>query len=348
MKAAVAAIIGLLGAACSQTSTSELEFRRVELPGFSLLLPNGEVTASSKTPAAGEHKLKLETSLVDHLRHDVAINGGVSVSWGAGSSTHEEWQRDYLPLYVSSLAQSVPGSRILDQGKIDENSWYAVIGTDRAPLAIGVLRCDPSFEVEVSYAHYHSLQPQLRDLKKILRSVRCAVTEKNLAPLIASTRLPAKFGAVSASNPQSYRSLDGEYLGLNFSAGNPASNRKTYLVVVNAVIEHTYNVKVDTSQIQEVALPTGSQSEPAVLLRVDVPPDKGRIYVGLVYCERDDLSVVSIWSAPEVSDPLALERLGQVDCPGAPSAPSPPFEPMVQAACEAGDKVACEVRENPM
>ena len=351
MRAAPLALLALLSALAGCAPETYEKYRkswqRVELPGFSIELPPGKVVATSDVPSTGKYQREIKASLIDHWFEDIAINGNVAASWSTQSSTFEEWRDDYLPLYMAGLVSAVPGSKLIKVEKLSENSWYAVMGTDRVPLAAGAVRCEADFQVEVVYTHYHDVAREAADIRELLKSVRCAVGAQNRATTRVATRLPAKFGSVSVSNPQSYHSLDGEDLAVNFTAGDVTRDPKILRVIVRQLAAQGYGVTIEDSALREVTVPHALHLERNSLFSVRLPDEKGTIYVGTAYCETVKLSLISLWTAPMVSDQLAVERFSQVGCPDTPSTPTPTYDSLVESACAGGDAAACAVRKKP-
>jgi len=298
--------------------------------------------SSSSLPSQGKHKLKLEGSMLEHWRHDIVRNGAASVSWTSQPMTLEEWNRDYLPVITAALSSSVPGAKLMEQESLDDDRWLSIVGSERVPLALGVVRCDGAFQVEITYARYHDSRRQIADLRELVSSVRCQVTDRNRTRPKASTRLPDTFGRVGGQDLQIFRSLDGEHLAINFTHGDIQRDEKLYLSVIRHLLAQSHEAEPAKLQTRVVAIPRTDRPETASLLHVTLPA-KDPIYVGAVYCKSLDLSLISLWTAARATDELAQERLGQVGCPGGPSTPSPSFDSLVEAACRSGDRDACGV-----
>jgi hypothetical protein len=336
-----------MGCAREEPEDARRSWKRVELPGFSVMLPAGKRVATSEAPSAGKHHLKLTGSFVDHWLRDTVIDGNVIVEWTSQASTREEWDSLFLPMLVASLNTTIPGSKVLKDEQIDDSRWMSIIGKHRVPLAVGVVRCDESFQVMITYAHSHLIEPQADDMREILRSVSCHVAAANRARILAVTRLPEKFGVVDSTEVQMFRSLDGEVVVLNFTSGDVQRDPGMYRTVIKALLGTVYEARIADSQMIAVPVPDGLHPGRASLLRVNLPAAGGITYVGAINCAPQRQSLMSIWSAPETSDALALERFGQVDCPGAASTPSPSFDSLVQAACRSGDQIACGIQAHP-
>ena len=290
-------------------------WERVELPGFSILLPPGKVVETSTVPSTGKHQREIKGSLVDHWIKDITVNGSVIATWSNDASTFDEWKRDYRPIMLTGIENAAPGSKVLKEEFVDEDHWIFVIGTDRVPLALGTVHCDEHFQIQIMYAHYHDVARQVADLRELMNSVRCDVRAENRTMTRATTRLPEKFSLINESNPQQYHSPDNEDLALNFTTGNVLKEEKVYRALMAQIVSNSFGAKVTDSDMERVAVPQHLHAEPSMLLRVVFPANEGQIYVGTLYCENVRLSLISFWTAPQVSDDLAIERLGQIGCP---------------------------------
>jgi hypothetical protein len=85
------------------------EAPRVELPGFSVVLPAGDVTEQSRLPATGTYKLAIPAGVrldapYDKLDPALLLPRGrqVAVSWMAVAHTTDEWRA-----YVGAIAKSM-------------------------------------------------------------------------------------------------------------------------------------------------------------------------------------------------------------------------------------------------
>jgi hypothetical protein len=152
---------------------------------------------------------------------------------------------------------------------------------------------------------------------------------------------------VNAVNPQHYRSLDGEDLALNYIVGNVNGDLKIYRLFLRELLSSGFGAKVDDSRIEDVSVPGILHPEPTRLTRARLPDPTGQIYVGSVYCDDVKMSLIMLWSAPVVSDQLAIQRLSQVGCPSTPSTPTPAFDSLVESACAGGDAAACALGKEP-
>jgi hypothetical protein len=351
--AVVIATVALLVACSQEEAVSpplakpiDTATERLKLPGFSMDAPKGEVIFSSKSPAVGKHKIDLpQESLAAHFVDDVVRDGKFVASWTSQVSSREEWGRDYLPIYLDSLKRVVPGTRVLHHEVLDTGSWFVVIGSERAPVAVGIVTCDPDFQVEITFSRYHDAKRQTELTRKMLRSVRCEVTDENRNGLVAATRLPAGFGQVPSEVGQHFRSLDGETLLVNFTMGEMPADTKIYRAVMLAMITNTFDNKVLESGVVDLKPGSHDSVRKVTMSRAHLPTHGETLYIGSMYCEQEGASLMFMWQAPKVSDRLAWERLAQVDCPGGESLPTPSFESIVKDACAEGNRGACEIKD---
>ena len=66
-------------------------------------------------------------------------------------------------------------------------------------------------------------------------------------------------------------------------------------------------------------------------------------YIHLRYCAAQDLSLFSVWYAEEPTLERARVRFSQIGCPGEPTEKVRDMPEVFGEACDAGDKVACEM-----
>jgi hypothetical protein len=335
-------------AACARKDADRGEFERVTLPGFSIELPHGEVQRTSKAPSAGKHEIKLPApSLMDIALRRSVSSPQVSVEWMAQSFSREEWDGQMLPIFTQAVSRTVAGARLLRQEALDNGSRLDVIGVPGSPVAFGVVRCDEKFSVLVVHAHFRDPDREAEEIRGILRSVTCNVTDANRARVVAAVRLPPKFGRTMDRDVQMYRSLDGEQMTLNFTSGDIQREQKAYRNVMLALLSTSMGTQLRDSQL--ISLDTAAQhaSGKTSLLRAEFSGTEKRLYVGSVYCADRNLTLISIWFSAQRDDGLARERQSQIGCPSESSTTLPSFETLVDEACKSGDRAACALHAAP-
>lgn len=317
MKAPVTAMVAMLCVACSggDPAAFRRSWKRVELPGFSIVIPPGEVVHTSTETWTGKHQVKLEGSLLDRWVHDVAFNGNVSVSWSSETYSRDEWRTQFVPAISAAMKQSIPDAGLMQEARIDESRWYAVIGNAHAPVALGVARCD-AFQVNIAYAHYHDASKQVADLLEMMSSIRCAEGVPTRVRPVAPTSLPPKFVSVEGEDGlQMYQSPDGEGMAVNFTQGDVQRDDKVFLAIMRPLLAQALGVEESSLALAKIEdSRAGLSSEPTILRAVQAGGETS--YVGALYCGSVKQSVLSIWSGPNASDALAIQRIGQIHCPG--------------------------------
>jgi hypothetical protein len=308
-------------------------------------LPKGEVTFSSKSPTVGTHKIKpRRASLSAHFIDDEVIYNEFSVSWSTQSSSREEWEREYLPFFMRSISQVVPRARVLRRGALDADRWFAVVGSDRVPLAVGVVRCDARFQVEFVFSRYHDVARQAALAERAVKSVRCEVTDENRAGLLPATRLPAGFGWLPTDFGQHFQSLSGETLMIDFTMGRIPPDADASRVALYAIFA-AMDPEIPRSAVEYLRPPRGRDAgRERMMSRAPLTSGAGVIYVGSLFCPGEGASLMFIWTVPGAGEELAWKRLEQVGCPGEESVPVRRFAEVAADACAAGDTAACDAR----
>jgi len=318
---------------------------RVELPGFSIELPAGTVTETSRLPTGGSHKVDLKSSPLGAITRRETSNPKLAIQWMAQSATQEEWREIYLPTFSKAIGAAAGGNqRVLRDETIDKQRWLNIVGTGDVPIGFGVVACDENFQVVVIFGRYRDADRQAEELGKILRSAKCSVSESNRARLVAALRLPERFGRTSNTDFEGYQSLDGEVLMINFTNGDVLRDRKAYRIIATSLLSTGLGREIDDSQVKY--LPDPNLKRPASLIRADFPETDEKFYVGTQFCDEHDKTLMFMWLARDASDELAQERLSQVGCPGDESRDLRMFSEVSADACARGEKTACDLGDS--
>jgi hypothetical protein len=346
-KFAIAALC-LLVVACSRKRDAAADFERVTLPGFSIELPRGEVTLTSTAASAGKHEVKLpKPSFMDVVTQRAVNAPKLSVEWMAQSFSREEWDQQMVPIFTQALAREIPGAKVLRQESLAADRWLHVIGLPTSPVAFGIVSCDQAFSVLVVHGRFRQPDLEAAEVRRILRSVTCNVTDANRARVEAAVRLPPGFGRTSDPQLQMYRSLNGEQLTTSFASGDAQRDAGIYHHLILSLLSTSLGKQLNDSQLVQLDSAVQGAEGKRSLARVEFPDTQERIYVGTTYCADRNLTLISFWFSARRDDALARERQSQTGCPGGTSTPLPRFEAMVEQACKAGDQRACGMRASP-
>jgi hypothetical protein len=347
-KASLCALVAL-AAGCDQRASGHLPLKPVELPGFSIELPEGEVIRTSGEPTHGKHEIRLpQPSLFEKTFEKIHDAGKVEVEWSSPSLSQEDWKSMLLPAIVGALDSTVGGKNgILKEASAGTDRWIYVIGQPRTSVGLGVVNCDPAFSVTVTLVHYRDVERQFSELSSIVKTLNCAVSRTVRERPFAATRLPEKFGRTPDHDVQIYQSLDGEQLAINFTASDVQGSPTIYRHLIRGVLASAAGVEIPDSQFDLLPAADPKPAGKSSLMRANFPATHESLYVGTLYCPTVDLSVIGIWYSHQPSEQLARERQTQYGCPGELSTPTPDFASLAEAACAAGERRYCGLKEMP-
>jgi hypothetical protein len=136
-------------------------------------------------------------------------------------------------------------------------------------------------------------------------------------------------------------------VALNFTSGDVQRDPKTYRVVQKAILSTSFGAAISDSQMRDDRVSMPANPERVSLARVDLAAGES-IYLGTLYCKPEQTSLIGLFVLSHSTDESAMERLGQIGCPGGESTPSPSFESLVDAECQAGNAAACEIKSARM
>jgi hypothetical protein len=320
------------------------ELERVQFPGFAMSLPKGTVVSSAQLASVGRHEIALEgPSLLDRLNpfNTTIEHPKVVVSWNQHSLAEDE----YLELLRVSIVKSVPDpdAGLLRETGTPGRGWAAVVGFGSAPVGFGTRACERGFNVDVVVAVARDAGVQFELARRIVESVRCALTDANRMRLQAATRLPAGFARVPGQDFPTYATVDGEVLYENFTPGDLTSDREAVRTVFQGMFSAALGLDRTALQVEELAELQGSHGA-VPLWRVSAPDDSA-FYVTGLWCPNAGATFLPFYTSRDLIEERARSVLGTVGCPGEPTVAPPDATPLFEAACASGNEVACSLRE---
>lgn len=302
----------VLGLACRAVAAAEAP--RVELPGFSVVLPAGDVTEQSRLPATGTYKLAIPVDVrldapYDNLDRALLLPRGrqVAVSWMAIAHTPDEWRT-----YVEAIAKSmgVPAKIGRDEA-IAEGRRVTLIDLPAFSMGVGSAICDGKFSVVVIWAMSRDAGQQWMGTRAAVESVSCKLTADNLRPFEAAVMLPRGFKREENSEGQIYTSNKGEQLVVSFTSQNVQKHGAKLREIIGTLFGSATGFS-DVKLTDVVIEPVAGRPERVFLFEAR---ELDAAYVGALYCEPFDVTFISIWTGPKPNDELALKRLRTVSCP---------------------------------
>lgn len=290
---------------------------RTELPGFSIVLPNGEVMQQSNQPETGTYKLKLPGSGTLGAPYDVLdanklLPGArqIAVSWLSTRYSYEDWRQFIVGGVLNSLKVNSP--RLLREEDLGQGRFLAVIGNDQLPLALVYLPCSQNFSVFVTFAVSTSIDEQIRGARLAADSVVCAATRAT-PKLEAVVAVPRGFERGPSDVGQIYSTRKGEALMVNYTAQDVQRDRGKFRDVLGGMLASGYGVSAEDVTLEEV--PSEQANGAANLNKITMPGELDGAYVGALYCPAQDVTFIIVWTGPNRSDKLAAQRIGVVSCP---------------------------------
>jgi hypothetical protein len=340
MNARLAACGALLLAAPMGAYASD-EFAPAELPGFTLSLPGGDVITTSRLGFAGRHEVRLPgPSPLDRLNplSKRVSEPRVVVSWNQHGLADGEW----YPQLRGTLLKSFPGKnvQVLREHAISKHSWVTVVGDPKAPVGFGTRRCEAGFNVDVLVAVSTDIEEQFAFTRKIIESVRCALTDANRRRPEAATRLPKRFGRVMREQFPTYVTTAGEQLIVNFTTGDVLMNPKALNAVMAGTISQATGIPLASLKMTTIAVAQQPERKDG-LLRMDAQ-DGVTAYVGALWCPQLGVTFLSVYTAPDVAESGARAIMSSISCPDKPSDPPADARPAFDAACKKDDANACQ------
>ena len=291
------------------------EAPRVELPGFSLVLPAGEVTEQSTLAATGTYKLAIPADVrldapYDKLDPALLLPRGrqVAVSWMAIAHTADEWRA-----YVEAIAKSMgTTARIGRDEEIAAGRRVTLIDLPTFSIGIGAAVCDGKFSVVIIWAMSRDAGQQWMGTSAAVESVSCKLTAENLRPFEAVVVLPQGFERDANGEGQVYNSNKGETLVVSYTSQDVQKRGDKLREIIGNLLGAAggfSDLMLSNVAIKPVA------GRPESLFVLESPDRYPMAYVAALYCEPFDVTFISIWTGPKPTDKLALQRLRTVSCP---------------------------------
>jgi len=336
-------VLCLLSLAISQIANA-VETERVQFPGFSVLLPKGgEVVSTSTAPYSGSHTVKLpEATLLERLNplNKKIARPAYTVTWTAADVSHQELVEAIRGNLLKVFP--IPDARVLREKDLTQNTWIGLIGNSTMIMGIGDIACEPGFDVTVTLWTSRDHNEQWEELRKVMKSVQCALTDANRRPAEAAVRLPRGFARFHGELNATYATLDGEQLVITFTSSNLIASSQLQPKIFPAVFGQFMNIPPEKIQADLLTV-NESANPPSALVRVQFPDRPAPMYIGLQWCSKLRLSFMAIYTATSVSVARMHVIMDSVACPGAPSEPVPNAGPIFEAACEAKNENACDL-----
>lgn len=310
------------------------EMKRVQLNGFSLLLPAGTVVAESTLPFAGRHELRLEAS------GKRTSNPRVVVRWSFHGLANEE----YRQLLVDGLSKTLPGdARVIREAGSLDKGWAAIMGGQGSTLGLGLFGCERGFGIELVVSVSKDREEQFALTRDVISSVRCSLTDANRQRPVAATQLPKEFLTIPDQEFASYATLEGEVMNVNFTGGDITRNRELAKKVIHGMFSGGLQIAKDDIVFVPLA-DVITLRHRTVLWKVSFP-ETPYLYMGMLWCPKLDVTFMPLYIAEDATEKRVREIIGSIGCPGDPHRAPPDARAPFEAACAKGNEFACGLRK---
>jgi len=300
------------------------ESPRVELPGFSIVLPAGQVIEQSNLPTDGRYKLGLPDPValaapydgLDRASFLPAQGRQIVVSWMGAAYSRDEW-RGQLETIASTIGR---GATVEREEEVEPGRRIALVGTSRFSIGVGSRNCGDRFSVMVVFSMSRDPAAQWTGARTAIDSIQCKVTQENLTRLEARVTLPRDFKRdQSADYGQVYLSATG-YLAIGYTNGDVQKRGDQFRKIFAQLIASGAGmgeIKLHDLPVE----PVHGRSE--TFFTVQIVEEAVDGFVGALYCPDHGVTFITFCSTGDTNVKVALERLRAVSCPLPAAVPSP-------------------------
>jgi len=321
-----------------------------ELHAFSIGLPDGEITKQSPHPGAGALVMMLNSAeslkslgLVEAEKLLPQGARQIQVQWNPYTIATAEDRKVLIDTVLGALP--IKGARVFDEKVISEERRQFVIGNEQFPMALGVVGCGPNFGIAITMAFTVDREALLAASERITRSVVCKPESVNPPRHELAVRLPKTFGRSQMEGVEMFMSTEGEMLVAGFVPQDMQRHPGMFVQLMSSMLSSLLDIPPDNLSLEVVAT-GGKAGDPASRTQTAVMHTGGELdgaYIYLRYCVDQDLSLFSVWYADEPVLKRARIRFDQIGCPGEATEKIREMPEVFGEACDAGDKVACEM-----
>jgi len=323
-----------------------------DLPAFTIGLPNGEITKQSPHPGAGALVMLLNSAaslkpLGPNLDEAKLLPQGarqIQVQWNPYSIATDEDRKILIDTVLGALP--IKDARVFEEKVISDERRQYVVGNEQFPMALGIVGCGPNFGIAITMAFTTDRAALLAASERIARSVVCKPESSRPQRHELAVRLPKTFGRSQQEGVEMFMSTGGEMLVAGFVPQDMQRHPGMFVQLMTSMLSSVLGIPRDDLSL-EVVGSGGKADDPATRTQTAVMRTGGGeldgAYIHLRFCAAQDLSLFSVWYAEEPTLERARVRFGQIGCPGEPTEKIREMPEVFGEACDAGDKVACEM-----
>ncbi len=325
------------------------DLKVVDLPTFTIALPDGEIKKQSPTPGTGV--LVMDLGNADLASLDGELDAAkllppkarqVQVQWDATVVTNDEEIKMMLTALTSALP--IKGARVLREKSLPSGLHVYLLGSEDVPIGLALTNCGTQVGLTITTAFTRDLDLLMKSTERIAGTVACKPDAVITPPPQVAYRLPKNFGAKHTDGIDILMSSEGEVMIAGVTPQDVRAFPQLFQQLVSSIFSQSLGVAADSVSIERLP-PSKSQSKEDerhdLVLHTKGELDGAR--VNLRYCKAHDLSLFVVWYSIDPEIKRAEERFGQVGCPGESARPVVELAEMFTAECKTGNDYACEM-----
>jgi len=287
---------------------------RVELPGFSIVLPAGQVAEHGNQPQAGNYRVFVQMPASGKLAAPYgALDGSkflapparhIVVSWLDTRYSREEW----LTLLVRPTVNAVrgPNARVMHDEDLGDGKFLAAVGNDKFSIALAYAPCGNKFSVNIIFSVSREFADQLAGARIAVDSIVCGANPGG-TPIEAVVDLPKGFTRIDEPG-QSYSNAEGDVLVVSYSHGDFENREERFQQIIGAMLGSSLG---STVSLNKVATLTHGGN----VYRMSGGGEFDGSYIGTRYCPSLQTTLVGTWKGADQSVAIATQRLSSISCP---------------------------------
>ena len=325
------------------------EFKAVDLPPFTIALPEGDIKKQSPTVGAGVLVMELGDEDLEALgdKPDASKrlppgSREIHVQWDpAVMSTDDDFK---MMLTAVTRALPIKGARVLREKKLPSGLRVYALGSEEMPLALALTNCGSHVGVTVTMVFTRDIDLLMNAAERITGSVACK-PEATLPPAAqVAYRLPKNFGVKHTDGIDILMSSEGEIMIAGVIPQDIREYPDMIRTLLGSIFSQALGLAADGVTMERLPspknLPPGEAPHNLVL---HTAGDLDGARVSIRYCKAQDLSMFIMWYSVEAELQKSEERFDQVGCPGETGQPPPDLAEMFAAECKAGNDFACNM-----
>jgi hypothetical protein len=312
---------------------------RIQFPGFSIAMPEGEVKRKILHAPAGKYVIQPAASLSDYVHSALQLKlpeklSMVSVSWLAQPVSADE-----RPMQRKTLTDTFDGVR--KSQTIDEHRWVDVVQFKGIFVGLGAVYCEPGLSIWVVGGAAPQVEAVALRTEQMVKSVHCEI--RGALPELPQIDLPdpMQFGRTPDDHMHLVR-RDGLQIYSNVAQDNIMAQQQYVDRFFRSLAANMLNIPVSRVDVTTGRL-VREDRVPQMLSIINTGEvlEGTKLYISAMYCETWELTFMTIVvELPEQSGE-AKKFVAAIKCPGAEPQRRLELSELFGKPCRAGKSEDC-------